>query len=596
VAVALRLFDFVKPHRGRVLAAVSASVFFAAASAVYAALSGPLLKLLLSGDGAGRLPFLGARSGRELLFALPVLLVVAAAVRASAQALNAYLLQTAAQRVVADLRRALYARFLHLPQAVADARHSGDLVSRFGADIQSIELALTFALSSYLRDPLQLLFLLGVCAFLDLQLLGIALATLPLAALPIARFASRLKRVADEAQASLGALSSRVGEGLANARVVQAFRREEDELLRLDEEQQRYLAQMRTSFLLRATFTPVLELMGAAGLCAAVWFAGRAIARGSLSPEALLSFLAALLLMYQPLKALAGTGQQVLAGLAAAGRVFEILEGPEAPEEPRAPKPARFERELALRNVSFSFGERPALEEVTLTVERGRTLALVGESGSGKSTLAALLLRFHDPSSGRIELDGVDLRELRVSDLRGLTAFVPQEAVLFAGTLEDNVACAREGASEEEVLAALSAANASELAQRLGGLQAEVGERGARLSGGERQRVSLARAFLKDAPLIVLDEATSALDPSSEALVQEGLARLLAGRTAIIVAHRLATVARADEIAVLSGGRLVERGTHRSLLARGGAYAALHAAQAGRSPRAEGESEAASAS
>ncbi len=579
-----RLFAFLKPHKARVALAVAVTLVFAGATSLYAYLLGPLLKVLLTGEGARpTLPLLSRIPQGRLLVWLPGLLVAAAVVRSAAQALQTYLMQSTGQRIVAQLRRALYARFLALPQAIVAQRHSGDLVSRFGADVQGVEFAVTFAFSSYVKDSLQIASLLLVCLSLDWRLFLLALAEIPLAALPLARFSRALKSVSERAQAGLGALASQVGESVANVRVVQAFRREEDERARFDAAQQAYLEVMKRSFLLRAAYSPVVEVVGVLSLAAALAWAGSAIASGSLTGETLLSFVASLMLLYQPLKSLSVTWQQVVQGMASARRVFEVLdEGGGLPEPERA-EPPTFERELRLKGVGFSYGAEAVLRGVDLDVPKGRTLALVGETGSGKSTLASLLLRFYDPTEGGVELDGRDLRRCRLADVRRLIAYVPQEPVLFAGALRDNVACGREGASEPEIVAALKAAHAWDFVRALpGGLDAPVGERGASLSGGQRQRIALARAFLADAPILLLDEATSALDNASEAAVQRGLEALLSRRTAVVIAHRLSTVERADEIAVLSGGRVVERGAHTELLARKGAYAALVEAQRGR--------------
>lgn len=579
-----RLFAFLKPHWHRVALAVAATMVFAGATSLYAYLLGPLLKVLLTGAGArASLPLLDRIPQGQLLVWLPGLLVATALVRSSAQALQTYLMQSTGQRIVAQLRRALYARFLALPQASLARRHSGDLVSRFGADVQGVEFALTFAFASYVKDSLQIASLLFVCFSLDWRLFLLALAEIPLAAIPLARFSRALKAVSERAQAGLGGLSSQVGESVANVRVVQAFRREEDEGARFDAAQRGYLAVMKRSFLLRAAYSPVVEVVGVVSLAAAFSYAGSAIARGSLTGETLLSFVASLMLLYQPLKALSVTWQQVIQGMASARRVFEVLDERGGLPEPERAEPPVFERELRLRSVGFGYGGEPVLRGVDLDVPKGRTLALVGETGSGKSTIASLLLRFYDPTEGALEIDGRDLRRFRLADLRRLFAYVPQDPVLFAGTVRDNVACGREGATELEIAAALKAAHAWDFVAALpGGLDGPVGERGASLSGGQRQRIALARAFLADAPILLMDEATSALDNASEAAVQRGLAELLAGRTAVVIAHRLSTVERADEIAVLDRGRVVERGGHAELLARRGAYAALVRAQQGR--------------
>ena len=445
-----------------------------------------------------------------------------------------------------------------------------------------MEFGLTLAISSYAKDALMVLGLLAFCASLDGRLFLAGIAAVPVSVLPLAAFARRLKRVSDQCQRALGALASQAGEAIENVRVVQAFCREEGELGRVDLAQGRFLERMRVSFLLRAAFSPSVEMVAVLGLAATIAFAGRAIAHHTLRGETLLSFLAALMMMYRPLKELATTGQLVVQSISSGRRLFEVLDATERLPEPEEAPPASFERELAMRDLTFAYGERPVLEGVRLRLPKGRTLAMVGASGSGKSTLAALLLRFWDPQQGAVEFDGRDARSMRLRDLRRLIAFVPQEPVLFAGTVRDNVGCAREGASDAEVRAALEAAHAWDFVSELpGGLDGVIGEKGAGLSGGQRQRIAIARALLTDAPIILLDEATSALDSASEALVQKGLERLLQRRTALVIAHRLSTVERADEIAVLARGRVIEQGTHAGLLARKGAYAALWEAQAG---------------
>ncbi len=577
----LRLLAYLRPHRFRVGLGVMATLSLAAATSLYAYLFGPLLKVLIgAGSEPVRIAWVGEVERARVLTALPVALVATATFRAISQAFQSYLMQSAGQRVVADLRRSLYRRYLGLSQAWLSRAHSGDLVSRFGADVQAVEFALTFAFASYVKDGLLALSLLGVCASLDWRLLLVAMAAVPLAAWPITRFGRSLKGITERSQASLGRMTSQVGETIANVRVVQAFAREGAELERFESAQRGYLGLMRRSFLLRAAFTPVLELLGVVGVAATVALAARAVAAGSLSGETLISFVASLMLMYQPVKALSGTGQHVLQGLVAARRVFEVLDAPSGLPEPERAEPLQFERELAFRAVSFSYGEAPVIERVNLTLTKGKTLALVGESGSGKSTLGLLLLRFYDPTEGAIEIDGRDLRTARLADVRRLVAYVPQEPVLFAGTVRDNLVCAREGAGDLEIRQALEGANAWQFVEQMeGGLDARLGERGTGLSGGQRQRLAIARAILANAPLILLDEATSALDSASEAAVQAGLGRLLANRTALVIAHRLSTVERADEIAVLSRGQVVERGSHQELLERKGAYARLWAAQ-----------------
>lgn len=580
-----RLLTFLRPHRLRLCAAILASIAVALATALYAWLMGPLLKMLLTGSASKvrGARFLEGFSTRELFVVLPLSLIAVALLRAAAQALQTYLMESTGQHVIASIRRSLYARFLALPQAWMNRQHTGDLIARFGTSVQSVEQALTVAFSSYVRDTLQVVALMGVCAFLDWRLLLAALCAAPVTVFVVLRFAHRLRGVTVESQAIQGALSSQVGESIANVRVVQAFRGEAGELERFGATQVRYLEVMKKSHLLRGAFSPMVEMLGVLGIAAMLFFAGSSLVGEGFAPEALLSFLAALMLMYRPLKELAHTGQQVIQGQAGAQRIFEVIDAPDEIADPQVPAPIAFERSLALDAVDFSYegeGGPLVLDGLSLAIPKGGHVSIVGESGSGKSTIAALLLRFFDPTRGAIRLDDMDVRAFRVRDLRSLIAYVPQDPVLFAGSVAENIGCGRPGITEGQMRAALEAANALEFVEAMGGLKALIGERGQGLSGGQRQRLAIARAFLTGAPILLLDEATSALDSASERQVQEGLNRLLQGRTSLVIAHRLTTVAHADEILVLDKGKIAERGTHAALLAReGGLYAQLWRAQ-----------------
>ena len=579
-----RLLAFVRPFRLRLAAAVLASLCFAAATALYAWLIGPLLKMLLTGE-ASKVPGMGFLSGldkRQMLLALPVCLVAVALFRAASQAIQTYLMGSTGQLVVASIRRALYARFISLPQAWMDRQHSGDLIARFSASVQAVEQSLTVAFSSYVRDTLQVAALLLVCAFLDWRLLAAAVSVAPVTLILVFRFTRRLRSVTVEAQELQGKMSGQVGEAAANIRIVQAFCGEEGELSRFDAMQERYVSRMSESLRLRGAISPTVESLGVFGLAALIFFAGSPLAGDDFAPEALLSFIAALMLMYRPLKDLAHTGQQVVQGEAGAERIFEVLDAQDALSSPEHPAPAAFEETIAFEGVGFAYSTRPeapALTDLSLSLAKGKSLAVVGESGSGKSTLASLLLRFYDPTAGRITSDGRDIREFALDDWRSLFAYVPQEPVLFQGTIAENVCAFRSGISEEAIIEALKAANAWDFVEQMGGIGAEVGERGQGLSGGQKQRISIARAFLTLAPILILDEATSALDSAGERLVQAGIERLMQGRTSLVIAHRLTTIERCDAVAVLDRGHLAELGSHAELLSRGGIYARLWKAQ-----------------
>jgi subfamily B ATP-binding cassette protein MsbA len=568
-----RLLAYVRPYRSRVVAATACSLVVAAGTAAYAYVIGPLLKSVLMGEAVTVGPV--TLTGTDLLFGLPLLVVSIAALKATAQWGQTGLMQAVGQRVMTDLRRDLYARLLELPPAFYEKRHSGELLSRFTADVAQVEFSVTQALTSYVKDSLQVIALLAECWFVDRRLFLLAFVVLPGAAIPVARFARSVKKVATRTQASLGQLTELCAEQLHNLPAVQAYRAEALGQARFDAEQGRYFAAIRRSLFLRGAFTPTVEVMGIAGVALVVSVGAQAIATEPGLADKLVTFLAAALLMYQPLKALSGTLSQVVHGLGAAHRLFEIQDAP-APSDVGA-EAAPLSSALVFEDVRLTYdGTRDALKGLTLRIPAGEKVALVGPSGAGKTTVLSALLGFVQPSSGALRWDDVPMNALKPSSVRRQMAWVPQEPVLFSGSVRQNLLLGKPDADEPELWEALRRAHAEGVVRELpGGLDEPVGERGSRLSGGQRQRLAIARAFLRQPSVLLLDEPTSALDAASEKEVQAGLAELMTGRTTLVIAHRLSTVRDAHRLYVVEDGHVVETGTHAELSARGGRYSTL---------------------
>lgn len=556
-------------------AGIVAALVAAVATSLWASLLGPLLESVLKGGQVSLGPWqLGqAQVGRVV----PLAIVGLAGLKALASWLHAGVMNSAAQRALASIRTKLYGKLLELPPKWFETRHSGELLSRFTSDVAQVEFAVAQSLSSWAKDSLQVIALLAVCWAADPRLFLLTFIVVPGMAIPVSRFAKSARRAAVKTQASLGALSQMAAEQLANLPVVQAYRLELMALEKFDAEQGRYLQVMKRSLLVRGAFTPTTEFAGMVGVGLALSVGARAVFVEPELASKLIRFLAAALLMYQPMKALAGTFSQSMMGLGAATRLFEVLD---AEIEPDARASAGTLKSLRFDGLRVTYPDgREALKGVTFDVPVGQHVALVGPSGAGKSSVVSALLGFVQPASGRVLWNGVALKELSRRSLRDHIAWVPQEPVLLSGSVRDNLRLGLAEATDAAMWTALERAHAAQFVRAWpGGLNEDVGERGARLSGGQKQRLAIARAFLREPSLLVLDEPTSGLDAATETEVQAGLAELMAGRTTLVIAHRLATIQRASLIVVMNEGAVVEEGTHAELMARSGLYAGLYQA------------------
>jgi subfamily B ATP-binding cassette protein MsbA len=493
--------------------------------------------------------------------------------------LNVYLLQWVASRTVADLRTRLFAHLLNLPAGFYNENSSGQLISRVISDTGSLQTVLNNATSVIVRDPVILVATLAGLLWQQPRLTLISMIVLPVCILPIIIFSRKVRRPAKEMQAQSAALTQIMSEAFTGNRVVKAYNLESIVADEFRQTARKFVGNYMRIVRAVEIPGPLIELVGACGVSLLLWYLIR------FSPEArptnFLQLVGSILYMYQPLRNLTRLQNQIVQARAGSERVFELLATENALREPAQPKPLKAAgADIHFDNIQFSYGEKVALQDINLHIKSGQLVALVGASGSGKTTLSNLLLRFFDPKAGTVRIGGTDIREVATHDLRSHIAVVTQETVLFNDTIRRNIELGRLGATNEEIIAAARHANAHEfIMEKPLGYDAIIGEKGVMLSGGQRQRLAIARAVLRNAPILILDEATSALDTESERAVQSALDELMKDRTTLCIAHRLSTILHADVIVVMDQGRIVESGRHDELIKRGGVYQKLYELQ-----------------
>jgi len=509
---------------------------------------------------------------------LPIVIVTVFLFRATMSFTQSYLMEWIGQRIIADVRSALNAHLLHLSLSFYNRTPTGTLLSRMTNDVTLMRSALTEAVASVMKDATSLLVLIVVAFYMDWVLALIAFVAFPVTVLPIRRLSRRLRKFTRRGQVTLGDLATLLQETIQGNRVVKAFGMEGYEIGRFDTESERLLRLYMKAARIKAFITPMMEVLASFGIAGVVWYGGGSVMAGERTPGAFMAFLTAMLLLYDPFKGLTKTNNVVQQGLAAAERIFEMLDQPsDVVDREGARALDEFTDRIRFEHVTFQYESEPVLRAIDLEIRRGEAVALVGRSGAGKSTVADLIPRFYDVGGGRITIDGCDVRDLTLASLRAQIAVVTQFTFLFNDSVRNNIAYGDVGTSMDRIEAAARAANAHDFIRELPrGYDTVIGELGVKLSGGQRQRLAIARALLKNAPILILDEATSALDNESERLVQEAIERLMAGRTTLVIAHRLSTIRNANRIAVLDRGRIVEEGTHAELLARGGEYRLLY--------------------
>jgi subfamily B ATP-binding cassette protein MsbA len=515
----------------------------------------------------------------EMLLLLPIAIILLFLFKGIFEYGQAYLMNYVGLRIVADIREKLYNHLQTLSLSFFTKTPTGILISRITNDVNLIQGSVSNSITGLVKDAFTVVGLIGVVIYRDWKLALIALFIFSLVIIPIKEFGKRLRKFSRKSQQRMGSITTFLHETIAGNRIVKAFNMEDYEKRRFAQENNRFFKIVFKRVKIRALSHPLMELLGGIAVAIIIWVGGYRVIQGELTPGAFFSFMTALFMLYAPIRDLNKVNLEVQEGMAAAIRVFELLDiTPEIKEEEGATPLPPVSKRVDFQEITFKYAEETVLKDISLHVNVGEVIALVGMSGAGKTSLVNLLPRFYDVEKGRILIDGHDIRKVTFKSLRDQIALVTQQTILFNDTIRNNIAYGNiHGCSDQEIIEAAKAAHAHDFIMKLPeGYDTLIGEQGVKLSGGERQRLSIARALLKNAPILILDEATSSLDSDSETEVQKALDQLMKGRTVFVIAHRLSTIRNAHRIIVLSDGQIVEHGTHAELIALNGEYRRLY--------------------
>jgi ATP-binding cassette, subfamily B, bacterial MsbA len=561
-----RLLNYALPYKWRIILSVVASLGVAGSDAAIAKLVQPFVdRLIVAGE-------------RQMILLVPMMVIGIALFKGVSRFIQEYYIRTSGQLVVQAIRNQLFDHTIGLSMRFFTRTSTGNLMSRVLNDIGIMQTSVADVLVGIMRDGVSMLALIGVAFYTDWQMALIAFVVIPVTGLPASIIGRKIKNYSRRGQAALGTLTTVLEQAFSGIKVIKAFGAEAREQEKFHQENLGYYNFIRKVLKYVAFSAPVIELLAAFGAAGVLWLGLERVMKGEMTQGELFSVLTAVLMLYTPVKRLTRVHNQIQMAMGAAERVFEILD--ESPDVVDAEQPKRLDRvagEVEFRDVCFAYENDLVLQDFSVSAAPGEVVALVGPSGAGKSTIAGLLMRFFDPVAGQILIDGIDIREISQTDLHRNMALVDQETFLFSGSVRDNIRYGRAAATDKEIEEVARLAYAEEFITELPeGFATEIGDRGLRLSGGQRQRICIARAFLRNAPILILDEATSALDTESESMVQRALGNLMTSRTTFVIAHRLSTIMNADKIVVLNDGRMVEQGSHSELLEKSGLYRRLH--------------------
>jgi len=562
----LRLLGYSRPYLWRIVLSLIFSLVVAGSDLAYINLIEPLVDKII------------AAGNRDLVYLVPIVIIGLAITKGIGRFYQEYYIKTAGQLVVQDLRNGLFSQSMHLSMGFHVNEAPGRLTSVVLNDVGVLQSSAADVLVDGVRESVTLVGLVVLAFYKDWRLASVAFTVLPICVIPATQLGRRIRNNTKKSLKSMGFLTGTLQEAFSGIKVIKAFGREETQIKKFKVENKQFYRFLRKAIKYNSLTSPAVEILAALGGGGVVWYGVHRVLSGDMTQGQLFSIVAAIMMMFTPVKRLTRVSNIMQKSVGAAEGVFSLLDEPrDVVDKVDAIEMPRTRGEVVFDNVTFSYGDEPVLTGFSLHANPGEVIALVGPSGAGKSTAAGLMARFYDPQQGSITIDGYNLCDVSLDSLKKNLAFVDQETFLFSGSIRDNIRYGMLDADDQAVAEAARQAYADEFINKLpGGYDTTIGDRGIRLSGGQRQRLCVARALLKDAPILILDEATSALDTESEAMVQKALVNLMKNRTTLVIAHRLSTIMHADRIIVLDQGRVVETGTHQELLAQNGFYRNLY--------------------